>query len=825
MIAREAATQTMTYPSEKTVLDWPGDVAPDSDSDCDLTVKLERILVRLAEYRPQADADLVRRAFRFAFDKHDGQQRRSGEPYIIHPVEITQILAELEMDEATLAAGLLHDVVEDCDVSVEQLIAEFGPEVALLVDGVTKLQIVGVDEGKERDATPEDEEELSAATLERRRKHAELAKNAANIRKIFVAMAKDLRVIIIKLADRLHNMRTLGALSPARQYRMASETLQIFAPLAHRLGIWQLKWQLEDLSFKYVNPEAYKEVSQMVARNRAERQAEVDEAIQVLTDRLKEEDIHAQVKGRPKHLYSIYNKMQQQKLEFADLFDLTALRVIVHTRAECYHALGVVSATWTPIPGMYTDYIAQSKTNLYQSLHIKVTGPSGLPIEVQIRTWEMHRTAEFGVAAHWQYKEGGKVSDQFERRLAFLRQQMFDWQNDSKSSREFMQNIADDLFADQVFVSTPRGDVFDLPVGSTPVDFAYRIHSNVGQHCVGAKVNGKMVPLSFRFDYSNPEFKNGMSVDIITRPSAAPSRDWLAIVKTSHARTRIRSYFRRLNRDENILKGREILEKELAHQVERDAKSWGEDPRSLIKDESLRAIATSFNILTDAEHREKDLMAQIGQGTIAPMTVLNRLKPPPVLTDELHVSGTRANDRKLQIQAGGLDTENLQFRRSRCCLPIPGDEVIGYVTLSSGLALHRRECPNAKDALEHQPDRCMPVAYIGNEGQVFQVFLIIETVDRTGLLADVSNTFAENKTFITAVKTQSHRDRTATLDVAIEVRDTEHLKTIISKVHALPDILNIHRAGPGRASVTSSASNDIEKGKRTLVSRKGARKK
>lgn len=812
----------MTYPAQDTAMEWPSDEAEPCEG-CDLSAKLERILDRLALYRPQADSEMVRRAFRFAFEKHDGQKRRSGEPYIIHPVEVTEILAELEMDESTLAAGLLHDVVEDCDVTGEQLASEFGPEVASLVDGVTKLQIVGVDEGKERPATAEDEEELSAAALERRKKHAELAKNAANIRKIFVAMAKDLRVIVIKLADRLHNMRTLGALSPARQYRMALETLQIFAPLAHRLGIWQLKWQLEDLSFKYVNPEAYKEVSQMVARNRAERQAEVDEAIRVLEDRLRAEGIDAQVKGRPKHLYSIYNKMLQQHLEFTDLFDLTALRVIVHTHGECYHAFGVVSALWTPIPGMFTDYIAQSKTNLYQSLHVKVIGPSGRPVEVQIRTWEMHRTAEFGIAAHWQYKEGGKVSDQFERRLAFLRQQMFDWQHDSKNSQEFMQNIADDLFADQVFVRTPKGDVFDLPVGSTPVDFAYRIHSNVGQHCVGAKVNGKMVPLSFRFEYANPEFKNGMVVDIITRPNASPSRDWLAFVKSSHARTRIRSYFRRLSRDENILKGREMLEKELAHQVDRDAKAWGEDPRSLIKEESLRAIATTFNILTDEEQRDKDLLAQIGQGAIAPLTVLNRLKPATAPTDELHVSGTRADDRKLQIQAGGLDTENLQFRRSRCCLPIPGDDVIGYITQGRGLALHRRECPNAKDALEREPARCMPVAYIGNEGQVFQVFLIIETLDRTGLLADVSNTFAENKTFITAVKTQSHRDKTATLEVAIEVRDTEHLTLIIGKVGALPDILNIHRAGPGRS--TALSGGDVEQGKRSLVTRKGARAK
>ena len=731
--------------------------------------------------------DLVRRAFARAKQAHEGQTRQSGEPYIIHPVEVTEILADLEMDEQTLAAGLLHDVVEDCGVTSEQLTQEFGPEVAHLVDGVTKLQIAGVDEGKKKDEEPAEDEDFSEAMIARRKKQADMAKNAANLRKIFVAMAKDLRVIVIKLADRLHNMRTLGALAPARQFRMATETLQIFAPLAHRLGIWQLKWQLEDLSFKYAAPDEYNQIAALVARNRSERQAEVDEATHALEDKLKEAGIDAQIKGRPKHLYSIYNKMKQQKLEFTDLYDLIALRIIVHTRPECYHALGVVSATWTPIPGMFTDYIAQSKSNLYQSLHIKVLGPKSTPLEVQIRTWEMHRTAEFGIAAHWQYKEGGKTSDQFERRLSFLRQQMFDWQADSKDPNEFMRNVTDDLFTDQVFVMTPKGDVIDLPAGSSPLDFAFRVHSAVGEHCVGAKVNGRLVPLSY-------QVKNGDVLDIITRPNASPSRDWLAFVKTSHAKSKIKAYFKRLHHAENIQTGRELLEKELQHQLAHDAKSWGENPRELIKDESLRSVAGSFNMPSEIE-----LLASIGYGTVAAATVLNRLKPAPEsLEPAIKLGSKRADDRKLRITAGGVEAENMLFRRSRCCLPIPGDDVIGYITRGRGMALHRRECPNARQYLANEADRCTPVEYVGSDGQVYQVYLLLTSSDRTGLLADVTNVFAENKTFITAIKTQSHRDKTATLELAIEVRNTEHLDLIIKKLYGLGDILDIHRAAGGR---------------------------
>ena len=778
----------MTNASLISALEWtPPDErdAPARDSEIDsmqrAAATLDKILARLKEYRPQADAGLVRRAYEFAEEKHRPQKRKNGEPYIIHPLEVTEILAELEMDEKTLAAGLLHDVVEDCEVSAEEIEALFGQEVGYLVDGVTKLQIKGVDEGKDNGDIEEDED-ISPATAERVKKQAEMAKNAANMRKLFVAMARDLRVIIIKLADRLHNMRTLSALSLARQYRMAAETLHIFAPLAHRLGIWQLKWQLEDLAFKYVDPEAYAQVVMMVARNRAERQAEVDDAIKLLHTELQNHGIDAYVAGRPKHLYSIHNKMRQQGLEFSELYDLTALRVIVHTHKECYHALGILSSLWPPIPSMFSDYIAQSKGNMYQSLHIKVLGPMQTPLEVQIRTWEMHRTAEFGIAAHWQYKEGGKTSDQFERRLSFLRQQMFDWQAENRDPNDFLRNVTNDLFTDQVFVRTPKGDVIDLPAGSTGVDFAYRVHSDVGQHCVGAKVNTRLVPLTY-------QFKNGDVVEIITRPSASPSRDWLAFVKTSHARIRIKSYFKRLNHAENVEMGRSMLEKELAAQLERDPKPWGEDPRALLKDESLRGIAGFFNVPNETE-----LLASVGYGTVPVIRVINKLKPSsPAVEPGIQIGGKRADENKLQI-SGDLDAKNVLFRRSRCCLPIPGDDVVGYVTRGTGMALHRMECSNLRQYLKNEPDRCTRVEYVGNEGQVYQVFLTIECLDRINLLADVGNMFGENKTNITAVRTQSHPDKTATLELAVELRDTQHLAAIMQKVRAMGDILDIRRA-------------------------------
>ncbi len=735
--------------------------------------------------REETGVELVRRAFEYSEEKHFYQRRKSGEPYIVHPVLVTSILAELESDEITLAAGLLHDVVEDCPVSIEEIATEFGAEVANLVDGVTKLQIKNVDEGKEdsEDEVERQDEELNPATLARLEKQAEMAKNAANIRKLFVAMAKDLRVIIIKLADRLHNMRTLSSLSPVRQYRMAAETLHIFAPLAHRLGIWQLKWELEDLAFKYVEPEAFKQIVDRVARNRSDRESEVEEAIESLETALAVEGIKAQVKGRPKHLYSIYNKMKQQSLDFSDLYDLTALRVIVHTHSECYQTLGVVNGLWVPIPGMFTDYIAQSKGNLYQSIHIKVNGPRNTPLEVQIRTWEMHRTAEFGIAAHWQYKEGGKANDHFEQKLASIRKQMFDWEAENKNNTEFLRNITEDLFNDLVFVRTPKGDLFDLPAGSTPIDFAFRIHSDLGLKVVGARVNMKPVNLSY-------QLKNQDMIEIQTRKDATPSRDWLSFVKTANAKSRIKHYFKLLNFTEHVQTGHEMLEREMAAQIERDAKLWGDNPRDLLKEDSLKRIAPIFNVKGDQE-----LLASIGSGTISVTRVLNKLRPNSAHSEDvIQIGGKRSDDRDAQIAtADDSDSGNVLFRRSRCCLPIPGDDVVGYITRGNGWALHRRECANMKDYLEKSPELCQSFDYQGKEGQVFQVFLIIECLDRTNLLADLGFTFGESKTNITAVRTQSHVDNTATIEFAIEVKGTHHLANLTQKVRNMGDILDIRR--------------------------------
>lgn len=748
--------------------------------------QFKAILSTVAKYNPEADFALLRRAYAFACEKHEGQVRRSGDPYITHPVAVCEILASLEMDVPTLAAGLLHDVVEDTSVTSEEMVTRFGPEVAHLVDGVTKLSLVHVDlfgaqaqnndENGEADAVPATPQDAARA-----KRREETFKTAANLRKIFLAMAKDLRVMIVKLADRLHNMRTLGVMPPAKQKRIADETLEIFAPLAHRLGIWQLKWELEDLAFRYAEPEEYGELAAKVAATRVEREGQIEEATKILKERLAAEGIEdATIMGRPKHLYSIFNKMKKQELDFNEIYDLMALRIIVHTRAECYHALGIVSSLWAPLPNMYSDYIARSKSNLYQSLHIKVVGPRGKPLEVQIRTWEMHRTAEFGVAAHWAYKEkgeGGKATDAFERKLSWLRQQLSDWQTDAKDSGDFLRAVTEDLFTDQVFVFSPKGDVIDLPAGATPIDFAFRIHSDVGSHTVGAKVNGKMVPLSY-------PFKNGDFVEIITRSNSIPSRDWLALAKTSHARSKIKSYFKKLLHDENVEKGRQLLEKE--------AEKLGLDPRAELKDEALKAIAATFNVPNEVE-----LLAAVGYGTAAAAAVLNKLHPAaPLEPKGIIVGGRRSDETKLKVTAGGVD--NVMFRRSRCCLPIPGDEVVGYVTRGRGMALHRVECPNIKQYQVTEPERLVPVEYAGSESQTYSVLLIVETLDRTGLLADIGNIFGELKTNITAVKTKSHRDRTATLDISLEVTGVDHLNRLCLAIRRLSDVLDIQRALGGR---------------------------
>lgn len=739
------------------------------DSSVELPEELLVLLDRVREYLPQADTSNIVRAYRVAEFGHRGQTRQSGEPYITHPLAVAGILAELEMDVATISAGLMHDVVEDCKdeqgnsrITLDNIREAFGEEIALLVDGVTKLTSY-LDVERELEETTDQE---------KRKRKREIVHTAANLRKIFIAMSRDLRVMIIKLADRLHNMRTLDALSRERQLKIASETLQILAPMAHRLGIWQIKWQLEDLAFKYLEPEKYAELAARVQRTRKEREDDINEAIRVLKERLEKENIRAEVHGRAKHLYSIYQKMLKEEIDLDQIYDLLAIRVIVDTVPDCYHALGVVHDLWLPIPGRFDDYIAKPKPNMYQSLHTKVIGPRQQPLEVQIRTWEMHRTADFGIAAHWQYKEGTTPEDRFEQRMRMLRQQLFEWQSDGKDSVEFLRTVVESLFNDQVFAFTPKGDVIDLVAGSTPVDFAYRVHTDIGNTCVGAKVNGRIVPL-------NHQLKNGDIVEIITRPNARPSRDWLNFVKTPHARSKIKQYFRRQAHAENVARGKELLE--------REAERLGAEPRTLLHAEALEEVARQLN-LPNAE----EVYAAVGDGRYSAQAVLNRLLPKVPLQPSLFATG-KVMESEARLSVDGID--NVMIRRAKCCTPLPGDDVIGYTSRGRGITLHRRSCVNVQNYLLKEPERLVAVRWDEKQGACYAVSLHIEAADRTGLLSDISTVFGGSRTNITAIRTISRPDGTAHIDITVEVRSVSHLHGLIDRVRRISDVLDIRRTG------------------------------
>jgi GTP diphosphokinase / guanosine-3',5'-bis(diphosphate) 3'-diphosphatase len=759
---------------------------------------VDELIEKIRRYDPDADVAAVRRAHDMAAAAHEGQSRDSGAPYIEHPLQVAMTLADLQMDTATICASLLHDVVEDTSVELTAIEHQFGAEVARLVDGVTKLSQAEYDNWEVGERRPEraaaeqtavsdgavaaDGSTLpsdSVAPVD----DAAVKRRAANIRKIFLAMARDVRVMIIKLADRVNNMQTLAALSEDRRRRIAQETLQIFAPLAHRLGIWQFKWQLEDLSFKYLYPEAYNEIAEKVNRSRKEREADIQEVREILSERMKEEGIDAEIQGRPKHLFSIYQKIQNQELEFNEIYDLVAVRIVVHTIADCYHALGVVHDLWLPIQSMFSDYIARPKSNMYQSLHTKVIGPRGEPLEIQIRTWEMHRTADFGIAAHWQYKEGGRPDRRFEEKLAWLRQQLFDWQSDARDATEFLRSVIDDLFTDQVFVFTPRGDVVDLPAGSCPLDFAFRIHSDVGLHCVGAKVNGRIVSLSYRF-------KNGDIVEIMTRPSAQPSYDWLQLVKTSHAKSRIKAWFRKQRHAENLARGRELLEKEAAR--------LGLDIKGTLSPENLQKAAQLLN-LTSAV----DMQAAVGFGHIAASTVLGRLKAQEPPKPEV-ITGRPMAEAKLSITAGGVD--DVFIRRSKCCEPLPGEEVIGYVTRGKGMAIHRKCCPNAQSLMSAEPERITQVAWKQEGQEKHSAHLRIETLDRVGLLNEIAAIFSERKTNIESANIRSQKNRTAIFDLVVDVTDLGDLHSLIHIVERIPDVLAVQRVGPSADGSAAGAA-------------------
>lgn len=731
-----------------------------------LDERFHTVLTRIERYAPVYNREMLERAYAFASRIHEGQLRQSGEPYIVHPLEVAHVLAELEMDESSIAAALLHDTIEDgmlerddgevTPVTRADLAERFGDEVAALVEGVTKLGTIHITSREER--------------------------QAENLRKMLLATAKDIRVIVIKLADRFHNMRTLRYLPEADQRRIADETMHIFAPIAHRLGIWKLKWELEDLSLRALEPEVYREIQTKVNRTRAEREEVVGTAIRQLQSRLAQIGIEAEVVGRPKHFYSIYLKMRNQDVDFNQILDLEAVRVIVNTVQECYAALGEVHSLWLPLPNMFTDYIAKPKPNLYQSLHTKVIGPHGQPLEVQIRTWDMHRTAEVGIAAHWRYKEGGGRDVEFERKVAWLRS-LLEMQAEAKSEADWLDALKVNLFKDQVFVFTPAGDIIDLPAGATPIDFAYRIHTDLGAKCAGAKVNGRLVPLTY-------QFQNGDVAEIIVRANQKPSLDWLNIVASSHARNKIKAWFRKQNRDENIQRGRQALEEE--------CRRLGVPAADILRQEKLLEIANKANLVT-----VDDLYALIGYGELTAEGVVHRIREdlPKRSMDELRTTSAHLQEQgelPIRIEASGID--GVLFKLSKCCQPIPGDNIVGYVTRGKGVTIHRLDCPNVRKTAEDEEEakRLMHLEWQDTGQGSYQADLEIIALDRVGLMADIGAIFSETKTNIRSAKmTVDQKKRLAHLILQVETTGVNNLQEMIARINVLSDIIQIHRKRAG----------------------------
>jgi GTP pyrophosphokinase len=708
----------------------------------------------MASYCDAADVASVRRAYTFAERSHSEQQRMSGEPYITHPLAVALILANLKLDATAVIAGLLHDVVEDTTVTDAELVQNFGSEVAALVDGVTKLKRIKFDSREEQ--------------------------QAENLRKMFMAMAKDIRVLIIKLADRLHNMRTLRYQTPEKQRRKARETLEIFAPLAHRLGINTIKWELEDISLRYLNPQQYYRIVNLMARKRQERESFIDGVMDLLRDKLKDLNLKAEVSGRAKHIYSIYRKMTTQHKEFNEIYDLFAIRVTVESIKDCYGVLGVVHTMWKPMPGRFKDYIAMPKANMYQSLHTTVIGPNGEPLEIQIRTWEMHQTAEYGIAAHWVYKEGPgqKAEGDFAKKLAWFRE-VLEWQQDFRDAQEFMETLKIDLFSDQVFVFTPKGDVIELPAGSVPIDFAYRIHTAIGNRCIGAKVNSKMVPLDYRL-------RTGDIVEVVTsKHSYGPSRDWLKIVQSSQAKSKIRQWFKREKREENVTRGRESLEKELVRQRL--------EPKQLMSAPWMNEALQKFNFA-----KEEDLYAALGYGGISAAQVVTRLleaqkkahednKP----VDSVSLTAkTQQKPTETGIRVRGVD--NLLIRFARCCHPVPGDDIVGFVTRGRGVSVHRRNCANVA-SLSADGTRMLEVEWATNKDWSYNAEIEVTALDRNGLVNEVLNAVAETKTDITAVNARADGKRIAHIHMSVRIRNLDHLRSVVERLKRLKDIYSVRR--------------------------------
>ncbi len=726
-------------------------------------------------YLDKEDIETLSRAYAFAYKAHDGQRRKSGEPFIAHPIEVAIILANLHMDVETLIAALLHDTVEDTDVTLEDVTELFGESVAALVAGVTKITQIEV-------GTLTDEQ-------------------AATIRKMLVAMNKDIRVIVIKLADRLHNMRTLASLKEDRRIFKSRETLEIYAPIAHRLGINSIKWELEDLSFFYLEPAKYKRVSKMLTESRAERESYLNLIIDILRKEMEKVDIDAQIMGRPKHLFSIYQKMTKKDKSFSELYDLIAVRLIVSTIKDCYSALGAVHTIWHPMPGRFKDYIAMPKFNMYQSLHTTVIGPSGRPLEVQIRTEEMHQKSEFGVAAHWLYKEGaskGKQNANFEKQLAWLRQ-MVDWSDETEDSKEFLKNLKVDLDESEVYVFTPAGDAKSLRAGSTPVDFAYAIHTEVGNHCVGAKVNGKIAPLTYTL-------KMGDRVEILTQKSASPSRGWLKIAKTPSARSKIRSYFSKITRSDDLQEGHNILAREL--------KKNDIALSSPQTTKALKKLAIQFG------YKEiDDVLVALGGGKESIRHVLNRLKrilgnsgnkqePAKSLQSSMHtgvmapmVTNVPQPQRKETRSSTGIvvrGVDDALVRLSKCCNPVLGDDIIGFITRGRGISVHRRDCPNARDLLK-EPERIIDVSWENSEevDTTYRIETYLEALDRMNLLRDVIAVLSEEGVNVVSSSSSTAHDGLVKMRFLFQLSDINHVETILAKLRKVDGVFEARRMLPG----------------------------
>jgi guanosine-3',5'-bis(diphosphate) 3'-pyrophosphohydrolase len=700
----------------------------------------------IAEHHPTADLTAVDAAFDLAVEAHAGQRRATGEPYVTHPIASAQILAELGIDPIAVQAALLHDVPEDTEYNLTDIEERFGAEVAQLVDGVTKLS---------RFST-----------------HSHEQQQAENIRKMLLAMAQDIRVVLIKLADRLHNMRTLYGLQSDKQQRIARQTMEIYAPLAERLGIWQMKWELEDLAFKVLEPERFRELAKLLDTRRKGRETYIERAIAELKPHLKAAGIDADVEGRPKHIYSIWKKMQRKSAEFGEIYDVYAIRLLVEDVRECYAALGIVHSIWRPIPGQFDDYIAVPKNNLYQSLHTAVIAIDGKPLEIQIRTHQMHQVSEVGIAAHWRYKEGTKSDREYDAKLAWLRQLM-DWQRDVSESdaTEFVEGIKLDIFQDQVFVFTPKGDIKDLPAGATPLDFAYRIHTDVGHRTIGAKVNNRLVPLDYRL-------KNGDIVEIVTtKGEHGPSRDWLNVVRTSHAREKIRQWFKRKDRDENISHGKESLERELRRLARTTIGAVGHD--------KIAEVARQFNYDTP-----DDFYAAIGYGAVGPQTVVMRLG---VVDDGQSQLPTVAPPQQV-ARTGGVRVKgvgDLLVRFAKCCSPIPGDPIVGFITRGKGVTVHLQSCPTVIN--EREVSRLIDVEWEAEATQTYPIAIRVEAYDRTGLLSDITQVVAENKVNIVAASVGVTPDHTAVVTATLQVHSVSQLARVMGRIENLKDVINVQR--------------------------------